>query len=549
MSANASAAVGLRAGPREWLGLAVLALPTLLLSLDVTVLFLAVPHISADLAPSSTQALWIMDIYGFMVAGFLITMGTLGDRIGRRKLLLTGALAFGVASALAAYSTSAEMLIVTRALLGLAGATLMPATLALITNMFRDPKQLGMAIGAWASCFSVGIAIGPLVGGVMLESFWWGSVFLLGVPVMLLLVVLGPILLPEHKDPDAGRMDLASVALSLLAMLPLVYGIKEVAKGEHMAASVVALVVGLAFAVVFVRRQRQLENPLLDMRLFANRSFAVALGVLLLGLVAIGGIYLFVTQYLQLVEGLSPLKSGMWLLPAAIGMVITSTVAPAIAQRIRPGFVVGGALLVSATGYLLLAFVAPDTGLWLVVVGFAVLYLGTGPVMALGTNLVVASAPPEKAGSASAMSETSMELGVSLGIAALGSLGATVYASQVDVPEGLPGNVVSATEDSLASASAVVTDVPSEVGASVLSAAREAFLSGMSVIAAVSAGIVLLLAVMAMVALRHVPSAGAEDDASQEEAPEDAAADAAADEAAGTPLSRQGHQTETAQVS
>src|SRR5690242_6635957 len=219
-----------RATRREWTGLAVLALPTLLLSLDVSVLYLALPKLSASLGADSTQQLWILDIYSFMLAGFLVTMGTLGDRIGRRRLLLIGGTAFGAASVLAAYSTSPGMLIATRAVLGVAGATLAPSTMALIRNMFRDPRQMGVAIGVWFSCFMGGMALGPLVGGLLLDHFWWGSAFLLGVPVMLLLVAVGPWLLPEYRDENAGKLDLVSVALSLAAILPVIYGLKALAR-------------------------------------------------------------------------------------------------------------------------------------------------------------------------------------------------------------------------------------------------------------------------------------------------------------------------------
>lgn len=262
-----------RAGAKEWLGLAVLALPTLLLSVDATVLYLALPHLGADLRPSGTETLWIIDVYGFMIAGFLITMGTLGDRIGRRKLLLIGALAFGAASVAAAYATDPAMLIGARALLGIAGATLMPSTLALITNMFHDPGQRGVAIGVWAACFSAGVAAGPLIGGALLELFWWGSVFLLAVPVMVVLLVTAPILLPESRDPEPGRLDLLSVLLSLAAILPVIYGLKVVAADGFGLGAVAAVVVGLVFAVLFVRRQKSLPDPLLDVRLFARPAF------------------------------------------------------------------------------------------------------------------------------------------------------------------------------------------------------------------------------------------------------------------------------------
>ena len=296
-----------------------LALPTLLLGLDVTLLYLALPALAADLQPSSTQALWIMDAYGFMIAGFLITMGTLGDRIGRRRLLLIGAVAFGITSVVAAHATSAAMLIAARAVLGVAGATLMPSTLALISNMFGDTRQRALAIGVWATMFALGMAAGPVVGGLLLERFWWGSAFLVAVPVVVVLLVAGPVLLPEYRAPRSGPLDLASVLLSLAAVLPAVYGIKEIAKAGLEPGAVLALALGGLWALVFVRRQRRLASPLLDMRLFASRTFCAALFVLLVGLVGVSGVMLLVTQYLQLVAGLSPLAAGLWMGPPGSG--------------------------------------------------------------------------------------------------------------------------------------------------------------------------------------------------------------------------------------
>src|SRR5687768_7699207 len=219
-----------RAGRREWIGLSVIAIACVLYVMDLTVLHLAIPHLSRDLRPSSSQLLWIIDIYGFMVAGSLITMGTLGDRIGRRRLLMIGAAAFGIASIVAAFSTSPEMLIATRALLGLAGATIAPSTLSLIRNMFLNAEQRQTAIAVWITSFSVGAAIGPLLGGLVLEFFWWGAAFLLAVPVMIALLILGPRLLPEYKDPDPGRLDLVSAGLSLVAVLAMIYGLKQFAQ-------------------------------------------------------------------------------------------------------------------------------------------------------------------------------------------------------------------------------------------------------------------------------------------------------------------------------
>ncbi|NGN70151.1 MFS transporter, partial [Streptomyces sp. A7024] len=452
MSATAPAA-----GPREWAGLAVLALPTLLLALDVSVLHLAVPHLTAELQPGGTQLLWIVDIYGFMIAGFLVTMGTLGDRIGRRRLLLTGATAFGAASVAAAYAPSAELLIAARLLLGIAGATLMPSTLSLISNMFRDARQRGFAIAVWAAMFSVGVAVGPIVGGVLLERFWWGSVFLLGVPVMALLLVAGPLLLPESRDPRPGRIDLPSVVLSLLAMLPVTYAIKELAHGVDTGA-LLALAAGVAAGIWFVRRQRQLADPLIDVRLFADRTFTSALVILLVGTLTVGGVYLFVAQYLQLVAGKSALESGLWLLPSAVALIASSMASPLLARRFRPGRLIGSSLLVSALGYLLLTQVGADSGVGMLVAASVLLEVGFGPVIALGTDLVVGSAPAEKSGSASAISETGTELGVALGVAVLGSVGAVVYRGQVG--DALPAEA----GETLAGATAYAQELPVGAG-------------------------------------------------------------------------------------
>ncbi|SDP34770.1 MFS transporter [Phyllobacterium sp. OV277] len=491
------------AGAREWLGLALLALPTVLLGLDLTLLHLALPALAADLQPTSTQALWIMDAYGFMIAGFLITMGTLGDRIGRRKLLMIGAAAFAIASAFAAFSTSAIMLIAARALLGIAGATLMPSTLALITNMFADPRQRALGFGIWATMFALGMALGPVVGGVLLEHFWWGAAFLIAVPVVGLLLLLAPVLLPEHRTSQDSTLDFTSVGLSLAAMLPMVYGIKQIAKNSFGPHPVGAIAVGLVFAVLFVRRQQQLAYPLLDMSLFANRAFSVALILLLFGLVAVGGTMLLVTQYLQLVAGFSPLVAGLWMGPPALAMVVAGVTAPLIAQRVRPGFVVAGALGLSVVGYLMLTQLDNSaSGVMVVVTGFSLAYLGLGTIAALGTDLVVGSAPPEKAGSASAMSETVQDLGVSLGIAVLGSLATAMYRKAMldRIPESLGHAAREAVGDSLWAASSMASELPPGL----IEEAQVAFTAGFNSAAIFSAVSVTILAILAAISLRHL---------------------------------------------
>ena len=492
-----------RAGRREWAGLAVIALPCLLATMDLEVLNLAVPALTADLQPSSAQLLWIIDIYGFMVAGSLITMGTLGDRIGRRRLLLIGAAAFGVASVLAAFSTSAEMLIATRALLGVAGATLAPSTLSLIRNMFTDPGQRTVAVAVWATSFSVGAAIGPLLGGVLLEWFWWGSVFLLAVPVMVLLLVVGPVLLPEYKDPDAGRLDLRSAAMSLAAVLLVVYGLKQLAQDGLGPEPSLSVVVGLAVGWLFVRRQRTLADPLVDLSLFASRTFSGSLATLTLSLFVTFGTFLFVAQYLQLVLGLSPLQAGLWTLPSACGLVAGSMLTPVLARRARPGRVMAGGLVLAAAGFGLLTLVDGTGGLGVVVAGSVVFSMGVAPVGTLATDLIIGSAPPERAGSAAALSETGAELGGALGIAVLGSVGAAVYRVQVTdaLPAGIPAGAAEAARDTLGGAMVAAGQLPGALGTALLDAARQAFAQGLVTTSAISAVLTLGLAALAAVLL------------------------------------------------
>jgi DHA2 family multidrug resistance protein-like MFS transporter len=511
----------LRAGKRAWLGLAVLALPTLLVSIDVYVMLLALPHLSEDLGAGSTEQLWITDIYGFVLAGLLITAGNLGDRIGRRKLLFIGASAFAVASVVAAYSTSPEMLIAARALLGIAGATLAPSTMSLIRTLFPDPKQMGLAIGIWAMCFSVGALIGPLVGGAMLEHFWWGSVFLLGVPAMVLLLVFGPALLPEYRDPNAGRLDLISVALSFVFVLPVIYGLTELAAHGWAAGPLASLLAGLAFGVAFGLRQRKLTNPLIDLSMFSNRAFSTALGGMMFGTMLMGSIMLFITQDLQLVEGLGPLRAGLWMVPAIIANTISFMVSPILARRYRPAYLIGGGLTISAIGLLILTQVDTVSGPLTLAVGFAVIFLGAGPMVTLGVHLIFASSPPEKAGSAAAINETSGQFGFAFGIAALGSIVAAIYHSTVSLPAGLPATDTAAATESLAAAPTVAARLPGELGAAVLGTAREAFASGLHVVAAISAALLVAVAVLTWRLLRHVPPVGKE--AEPEETTEDRA--------------------------
>jgi MFS transporter, DHA2 family, multidrug resistance protein len=499
------------AGRREWIGLAVLILPCLLISLDFTVLHLAIPALSADLRPTSAQLLWIVDIYGFLIAGSLITMGTLGDRIGRRRLLLIGGGAFGVASVLAAYSTSAEMLIATRAVLGVAGATLMPSTLSLIRNLFHDPVQRTRAIGLWITSFTAGSAIGPVVGGALLERFWWGAAFLLGVPVMVLLLALGPFLLPESRDPAAGRIDLASAAMSLVAVLAVVFGIKRAAEHGPEWVAALSVAIGLAIGAAFIRRQRGLRDPLIDVRLFQIRAFSTALTTQALALFAYAGAQFFAGQYLQLVMGLSPLRAGLWTLPSAAAGTLSTTLVSSLVRHVRPAFVLGGGLLVAALGFAVMTQVGAASGLTVLVTGFVIISLGFGPAMTITTDLVVGAAPPARAGAASAISETSSELGLALGIALIGSIGTAFYRREMAdaVPPGVPPAVAHAAQETLGGALATTGQLPGPQGAALLDAARAAFTTGLHLTAAISAAIMLGLALLAIGVLRSGAAAPA----------------------------------------
>jgi MFS transporter, DHA2 family, multidrug resistance protein len=507
---DATASAPPLAGRREWIGLAVLALACLLYAMDLTVLHLAVPSLSADLQPSSSELLWITDIYGFMVAGFLVTMGTLGDRIGRRRLLLLGAGAFGVVSVLAALSTSAEMLIASRALLGIAGATLAPSTLSLIFSMFQDPRQRTTAIGIWITSFSAGGAIGPVLGGFLLEHFWWGSVFLLALPVMALLLVLGPRVLPEYRDPNASRLDLVSAAMSLVAVLAAVFGLKQIAQNGVGPLAVSAVVVGLVVGVLFVRRQLTLADPMIDLRLFRSRAFNASLATNLLGIFIVVGYFLFVAQYLQLVLGLSPLEAGLWSLPSAFGFIVGSNLAPRILRRVRPAYVIGTGLGLGAIGLGVLTRIggSHDADLAILAGASLLISLGLAPVFTATTDLVVSSAPPERAGAASGISETGAELGGALGIAILGSIGVAVYRGQLadTLPAGIPSQAAAIARDTLGGAVGVATRLPGDAGQELLEAAREAFIQGMQLTVSLSAVVAVCVAVLATVLLRAVPA-------------------------------------------
>lgn len=512
-SANTSS--GPRAGRREWLGLGLLVLPSLLLFMMLTILFLAIPHIARDLNPSSTELLWILDIYGFTMAGFLVAMGTLADRIGRRRLLVIGAAVFGIVSILAAFTDDPALMILWRAILGVAAATQMPSTLGLIFSMFHNAKQRGIAIGVWAASISAGVTLGPILSAVLLEAFSWRATFLVAVPIMAVVVIGAPLLLPAHTDSWGSKLDLLSVGLLLATLLPFIYGVKTLAKDDSLGVALGTIAAGIAFGAWFVVRQLKIDAPLLDVRLFANRTVSGALGVFILAAAGMGGVYLMFTQYLQLVAGLSPLRTALAILPAAVLLVGVSLMSPILARRVSPGVIIGAGLAVQVIGYLMLTQVESTAGLPLLIAGFIVLYPAVNPAMALTTDMIVGAVPPEKAGAASGLSTTANDLGISLGIALIGSIGVAVYRGEITdtLPGGLPEGTAAAARDSLDGAVSAAGKLSPDVATSVLEPARAAFTSGLNLGALVAAVIAAAGAALAFARLRQVPPTGAPEQA------------------------------------
>jgi MFS transporter, DHA2 family, multidrug resistance protein len=439
-----------RGRPSPWWGLAVLALPTLLTAIDMNVLFLALPALTRDLAASATEQLWISDVYGFLLAGCVLTMGTLGDRVGRRRLLFAGSAAFAVISVLAAFSTTPAVLIAARALLGVAGATLVPATLALVTALFPAGESRNRAIAVWATCQFGGAALGPVVGGLLLEHLWWGSVFLLAVPVAVVVLTAGPFVLPAARGSgrDAGSLDPVSVGLSLLALLPLVHALQSVAGHEPVGITAGAAALGMTGAVLFVRRQRRLERPLLDLGLLRVPRVRVVLGALVGAGTAMAGVALLVTQYLQVVLGLSPLAAALWFAPMGLGVAAGTLLTSVLVRRVPEAVAVPAGLGLSAVGAFLLLATPPERGgpVALAVVAVTVLALGTGPLFALGFGQVVGAAPAGRAGSAASLAEVGNHLGAALGVAALGTIAAAVSRAALHGAGGPAPQVATAHE-------------------------------------------------------------------------------------------------------
>jgi len=494
-----------RAGARAWIALAVLMLPVLLVSVDNTVLSFAIPSISLALIPSASELLWIIDVYPLVLAALLVPMGSLADRFGRRRMLLLGSTGFALVSILAAFAPSAGALIGYRALLGLFGAMLMPSTLSLIRNLFLHPDQRRKAIAIWAAGFSGGAALGPIVGGFLLEHFWWGSVFLMSVPVLVPLLILAPIFVPESKDPSPGKIDPQSILLSFGAMVPTIFGIKEIAQSGLSVINVALIVAGLAMGTVFVRRQLRRKNPMMDVTLFKNPVFSGSVGANLLSIFALVGFLYFITQHLQLVMGLSPTHAAFVLVPGLALTIVSGLLAASLASRFKPSWLVAGGLLLNASAFLIV-WLNTDGSITGIIAAFVVLGAGVGMAETISNDLILSAAPPAKAGAASAISETAYEVGSVLGTAILGSILAASYRLNVMVPEGVSAADQHTASQTLGGAIDVAGTLPSDQGAALLDSAKHAFDSGSGTVAMVSVVVMLSAALMCLWTLRTAVS-------------------------------------------
>ena len=487
----------------RWVALAVLMLPVLLVAIDNTVLAFAVPMISEALRPTGVELLWIVDVYPLVLAGLLVPMGSLGDRFGRRRMLLIGATGFAVISAIAAFVPTAGALIAARAAMGFFGAMLMPATLSLIRNIFIDAQERRIAIAIWAAGFSGGAALGPIVGGFLLEHFWWGSVFLLAIPLLLPLLVAGLKLLPESKDPNPGPIDPLSIVLVLAAMTALVWSIKSVAVHGFTTTVTATVLLALVAGTWFVRRQLNRATPMLDVRLFANPVFSGSVAANLLSVFSLVGFLFFVSQHLQLVSGKTPVEAGLVLLPGLAVTVIAGLLVVKVVRRVRPGTVVVAGLLLNAVGYSLV-MVSGETGSDLgLLIAFALLGAGVGAAETISNDLILSSVPAEKAGAASAISETAYEVGSVLGTAVLGGLLTAIYRGGVALPTSLTAEQAATAGETLGGATDVARSLPAEAAAELLESARAAFDSGVVVTSAIGVALMIGAAVLAGVTLRR----------------------------------------------
>ncbi|MFC8362720.1 MFS transporter [Streptomyces griseorubiginosus] len=503
MSGTTTAAAALRrraagAGANRWVVLVVLCVSLLLVALDATVLHVAVPAVTEDLKPGAIELLWIVDVYPLACASLLILFGTLGDRVGRRRVLLLGYGLFGVASAVAAFADSAQVLILARALLGVGGAMIMPATLSILRQVFPDRRERALAIGIWSAVAAVGAAVGPLLGGFLLEHFWWGSVFLVNIPLMLVSLPVGRLLLPESKGSADGPWDVVGALMAAAGLFALVLGVKRLGGGELDAFTAVPLIGGALLMILFVRRQRRRTHPLVDLRMFARPAFSTSVGCIVLAMLALVGLELIAAQYLQLVLDLSPLETGLRLLPLTVAAMAAGLAGARLLRRFGPRRMVSAGFCLTAVAVLLLTAMGDSDNTGLLLFGFVLLGFGLETTLFGAYESMLSEAPPEQAGGAAAIGETSYQLGAGIGIALLGSVMNAAYAPGLSGVPGVPESASRSAGHSLGEAYDVAGSLGGSAGVALRRAARDAFVHGLHVTLLVSAGLLVLGAVMAL---------------------------------------------------
>ncbi|MFF1276927.1 MFS transporter [Streptomyces marokkonensis] len=488
------------AGANRWVVLVVLCTSLLLVAVDATVLHVAVPAVTEDLRPGAVELLWIVDAYPLVCASLLILFGTLGDRVGRRRVLLLGYALFGVASGLAALADNAPMLVLARALLGVGGAMIMPATLSILRQVFPDRRERALAIGLWSAVAAVGAAVGPLLGGLLLEHFWWGSVFLVNIPLMLVSLPVGRILLPESKGDAGGPWDVAGALMAAAGLFALVLGVKRLGGGESVTGvwTVLPLLLGAGLLTAFVRRQRRRAHPLVDLRMFARPAFSTSVGCIVLAMLALVGLELIAAQYLQLVLGLSPLETGLRLLPLTVAAMAAGLAGARMLRGFGPRRMVGCGFCLTAGAVVLLTAMGDQDNAPLLLTGFVLLGFGLETTLFGAYESMLSEAPPERAGGAAAIGETSYQLGAGMGIALLGSVMNAAYAPGLTGVPGVPTTASDAAGHSLGEAYEVAAQLGGPAGDALRHAARQSFVHGLHVTLLVSAGLLLLGAAMAL---------------------------------------------------
>jgi DHA2 family multidrug resistance protein-like MFS transporter len=480
--------------------LVVLCLSLILVALDSTILHIAVPSVTEDLRPGSVELLWIVDSYPLICASLLILFGTLGDRVGRRRILMLGYGLFTIASAMAALAQTPELLIAARALLGVGGAMIMPATLSIVRAVFPDRRERSMAIGIWSAVTGIGAAAGPVLGGFLVENFWWGSVFLINIPLMIVIIPLGRLLLPESRGSGEGPWDVVGALMASAGVLGVVYGVKRAGGGDPTldVMTIGPLLAGAVLLVLFVRRQRRREHPLIDMKLFSRPAFTASVGCIVLGMLALVGLELIAVQYLQLVLHLSPLETGMRLLPLTFAAMVAGGLGSYVLQKVGPRAMVAFGFSLTATSVLLLTMMGQEDQPWLLAGGFVLLGFGLQATLFGSYESMLSEAPADAAGGAAAIGETSYQLGAGMGIALLGSVMNAAYAPGLKNVEGVAAGHSQHASNSLGEAYEVAKELGGKAGQALYDAARVAFVHGLHVTLVTSAVLLLVGAIAAL---------------------------------------------------